>query len=200
MSDNSLAVFDFKSNQVRVVFVESETWFIAKDICTVLEVGNVSAACSRLDDDEKGVALTDTLGGKQNMIIISESGVKRLVSRSRKPNAKMLAKELGIEVLSSPIESEYLLTIKKSFAHLNPVDQFFVNGFRIDLYFSEHRIAVECDENNHNDYDKIQEIKRQDSITQSLGCTWIRFNPHAKDFCIGDVINRLIKEIYIKST
>jgi len=101
MSNSNLAVFNFKSSQVRVVFVESETWFIAKDICTVLEVGNVSQALSRLDDDEKGVILNDTPGGKQEMTIVSESGLYSLVLSSRKPEAKAFKKWITSEVLPS---------------------------------------------------------------------------------------------------
>ena len=40
-----------------------EPWFVAKDACDCLELTNVSKACQTLDDDEKGVGKTDTLGG-----------------------------------------------------------------------------------------------------------------------------------------
>ena len=34
-----------------------EPWFVAKDACDCLELGNVSQTCSRLDDDERGYHL-----------------------------------------------------------------------------------------------------------------------------------------------
>ena len=34
-----------------------EPWFVSKDACDCLELGNVSQTCSRLDDDERGYHL-----------------------------------------------------------------------------------------------------------------------------------------------
>jgi len=98
---SSLAVFEFKSNQVRVIEVNGEPWFVAKDVCDVLEISNNRDAISRLDDDEKGVATTDTLGGNQEMVTVSESGLYSLVLTSRKPEAKVFKKWLTSEVLPS---------------------------------------------------------------------------------------------------
>ena len=57
-------------------------------MCRALEVGNPIQALSRLDDDEKGVVLTDTPSGQQNMTIVSEPGLYALVLGSRKPEAR----------------------------------------------------------------------------------------------------------------
>ena len=65
MSINSLTVFDFKSTQVRIISIDGEAWFLAKDVCDALELGQVSRACSRLDDEEKGITNVTTLGGNQ---------------------------------------------------------------------------------------------------------------------------------------
>lgn len=73
---------------VRVAEIDGEPWFIAADVCRALDVKNGRDAVSRLDDDEKGVALTDTPGGKQEMAAVSEAGLYALVLSSRKPEAK----------------------------------------------------------------------------------------------------------------
>lgn len=52
-----------------------EPWFVAKDLCDILELGNPARAFDRLDEDDKGVITTDTLGGKQKMSIVNESGM-----------------------------------------------------------------------------------------------------------------------------
>lgn len=67
---------------------DSEPWFVATDICKALEISNNHDALSRLDADEKGVISTDTLGGKQEMSIVSEPGLYSLVLGSRKPEAE----------------------------------------------------------------------------------------------------------------
>ena len=48
-----VTVFNFNQNQVRTVIKEGEPWFIARDVCDILELGNVSQALSTLDSDEK---------------------------------------------------------------------------------------------------------------------------------------------------
>ena len=101
MSSSALSVFDFKSQEVRVLSVEGKPWFVAKDICSILEIKNVSEALSRLDNDEKSLILNDSLGGKQETNIISESGMYTLVLTSRKPEAKPFRKWVTSEVLPS---------------------------------------------------------------------------------------------------
>jgi prophage antirepressor-like protein len=80
--------FDFEGKAVRTITKDGEVWFFASDACAVLEITNPRDALSRLDEDEKGVGITDTLGGPQQVNIVSESGLFVLIFRSRKPQAK----------------------------------------------------------------------------------------------------------------
>jgi len=76
--------------QVRVVVgPDEEPWFVAKDVCEVLEINNSRQALSRLDDDEKdGVIINDTIGRQPQVQIVNESGLYHLTITSRKPFAK----------------------------------------------------------------------------------------------------------------
>lgn len=65
---------------------------MAKDVCEVLGLGNVTEALRGLDEDEKGVHIIDTPGGKQEMTIVSEPGLYSLIFRSRKPEARAFSK------------------------------------------------------------------------------------------------------------
>jgi prophage antirepressor-like protein len=76
--------FDFETKEVRIIGDNKKPWFIAKDICNILELSNVSQAVSKLPEKWKGIYQNDTLGGKQNMITISEAGVYKLIMRSDK--------------------------------------------------------------------------------------------------------------------
>ncbi len=96
---NELKVFEYGTQQVRTVSKDGEPWFVAKDVCDILNLGNSRDAVSRLDDDEKGVGKADTLGGTQELSIISESGLYALVMRSNKPEAKKFRKWITSEVL-----------------------------------------------------------------------------------------------------
>ena len=97
---NELVVFDFKDNVVRTVKQENgDVLFNAKDVCAILDIKNVSKACEKLDDDEKGITTSDTLGGKQEVLMITESGLYSLIFTSRKPEAKAFRKWVTSEVL-----------------------------------------------------------------------------------------------------
>lgn len=102
MSAAQLNQFSFDGYDIRTTVDNSgNTWFIAKDVCDVLEIGNSSMAVARLDDDEKGVSTVDTLGGLQEQAIINESGLYNLILTSRKPEAKRFRKWVTSEVLPS---------------------------------------------------------------------------------------------------
>lgn len=98
---NNLEIFTYNNQGVRTVIKDGQPWFVAKDVCDILEISNNRDAVSRLDDDEKGVDFTDTPGGSQQVIIISESGLYSLVLTSNKPEAKQFKRWITHEVIPS---------------------------------------------------------------------------------------------------
>ena len=98
-------VFNFSQEKtpIRVQLINSEPWFVATDVCQVLGISNNRDAVSRLDDDEKqdGVGITDTVGRKNYVTVVSESGLYALIFQSRKPNARKFRKWVTSEVLPS---------------------------------------------------------------------------------------------------
>lgn len=98
---NKLKIFDYAGNQVRTIQKDGEPWFVLKDVCAVLKMRNSRMVADRLDDDEKGVSQTDTLGGAQEMTIINESGLYHVILRSDKPEAKPFRRWVTSEVLPS---------------------------------------------------------------------------------------------------
>ena len=98
---NSLQLFENTDWKVRVVMRDGEPWFVAKDVCDCLELGNVSQTCSRLDDDERGIILNDTPSGKQEMLVVSEPGLYSLIGSSKKQEAKAFKRWVNHEVLPS---------------------------------------------------------------------------------------------------
>ena len=78
---SALAVFSFQeSHPVRVVMVDGEPWFVANDICTALNIQNVTQAIARLDDDERSMF---NIGRQGEANIINESGLYTLILRCR---------------------------------------------------------------------------------------------------------------------
>lgn len=72
---------------VRIVTMDGEPWFVAADLCRILGIKNAADALKRLEAAEKGIAISDTLGGRQELLTVSESGLYALIFRSRKPAA-----------------------------------------------------------------------------------------------------------------
>lgn len=100
-TSNSLQLFQNTNWKVRVVMRDGEPWFVAKDVCDCLDIGNVSQTCSRLDDDERGIISNDTPSGKQEMLVVSEPGLYSLIGSSKKQEAKAFKRWVNHEVLPS---------------------------------------------------------------------------------------------------
>lgn len=75
--------FKFGDIDIRVINKEGEPWFVAKDVCKAIGLTNSRVSLLALDDDEKGVSSTYTLGGEQELAVVSESGMYTLVLRCR---------------------------------------------------------------------------------------------------------------------
>lgn len=100
MNAISLRSFGFGDQLVRVIDRDGDPWFIGKDVCQALEMGNHRMALSRLDDDERdGVHIVDPMGRNQEVTAISESGVYALIFTSRKAVAVQFRKWVTGEVL-----------------------------------------------------------------------------------------------------
>ncbi|MCE6007565.1 BRO-N domain-containing protein [Acinetobacter soli] len=99
---SNISVFKFNQNEIRTVLKDDgEIWFVASDVATVLDYSVASAMIRHLDEDEKGVSIVHTLGGEQEVSIISESGLYSATLKSRKPEAKQFKKWITSDVLPS---------------------------------------------------------------------------------------------------
>lgn len=98
---NEIQLYQYEGRQVRTVQKDGETWFVARDVCDILEVDNASQALSRIDEDDRGIILNDTLSGKQSVSIVNESGLYSLILGSRKPEARQFKRWVTSEVLPS---------------------------------------------------------------------------------------------------
>jgi prophage antirepressor-like protein len=99
MNSTDLSVFTYQTQPVRTVSIDGEPWFVLKDVCEAISLANPSDTASRIDDDEKGIAQIDTLGGRQKMTVINEPGLYNVILRSDKPEAKSFKRWVTHEVL-----------------------------------------------------------------------------------------------------
>lgn len=98
MLEKTVQVFTFEEREVRVVDRDGAPWWVAKDVCEVLGL-DIASGARGLEDDEKALQIMQTLGGSQEMTIISEAGLYSLILRSRKPEAKRFKRWVTHDVL-----------------------------------------------------------------------------------------------------
>ena len=98
---NDLQIFIYSGAQLRTIQQPDGLWWVLRDVCEVLGLSTPAKVAERLDDDEKGVSLIHTPGGKQEMTIINEPGLYSVILRSDKPEAKAFKRWVVHEVLPS---------------------------------------------------------------------------------------------------
>ena len=96
---DNLQIFNYREIPVRTLLLDGEPWWVLADVCRVLGIKNSRDVVNRLDPDEKGVGQIDTPGGNQNMTIINESGLYKVILRSDKPEAREFSRWVTHEVL-----------------------------------------------------------------------------------------------------
>ena len=100
---NEIKVFEnTEFGSVRGIEINGEPWLVGKDVAKILGYSNTRDAISKhVDDEDKGVAKCDTLGGVQDLTIINESGLYSLILSSKLPKAKGFKHWVTSEVLPS---------------------------------------------------------------------------------------------------
>jgi prophage antirepressor-like protein len=97
------SVFNFRDHPVRIIMRDGEPWFVCSDVAEALGYRNAPDAARNLADNQKASTqiVRSTSGGNPNITIINESGLYRLVLRSRKPEALPFSDWVTGEVLPS---------------------------------------------------------------------------------------------------
>lgn len=101
-----LQIFKYENDErilddLTTIQIEGEVWFVASEVCKLLDIQNVPRAVSSLDDDEKQLYQIRIAGQLRKVNIVSESGLYALVFQSKKPSAKQFRKWVTKEVIPS---------------------------------------------------------------------------------------------------
>ena len=103
-NENQLQVFTNEEfGEVRTIIKEEETWFIAKDIASILGYSETSAMTRRqVDEDDLSKWQTvDEIGKTNTFTMINESGLYSAILGSKRTEAKKFKKWITSEVLPS---------------------------------------------------------------------------------------------------
>lgn len=192
--DTILVTIDSKSYSIITQKTEDNNiLYNAKSITEILKIKNVSAALSTISKSQKFVIKTQTSGGFQNMCYLTTEGAKILICKSRSINKKFISNLFGITTVDISInnyESDFIKKITKVFHKENYIVQYWVDKYKVDLYFLDYKLVIECDETNSHK-NKIKDLERENNIKKNLNCAFIRFVPDQPNFCIFEIISKI---------
>ena len=119
--------------------------------------------------------------------MVTVTSIKKVLARTSTPEAKNLYKLLGLEIHEHKVlrvEVTCINHLMTAFADCIMKTQYYVNGYKVDLYFPDYKLVIECDENDHKTYDADKDAARQMCIENTIGTTFIRFDPYGNNFDI----------------
>ena len=162
-------LFQFNTSEIRVIDREGEPWFVAKDVCDVLEIENVSQALTRLDEYERNTIILNEGIGNPQKGIINESGLYSLVLSSRKPEAKAFKKWVTSEVLPAIRKHGGYLTVEKTQELINNPDLIIEMAQKL----KEERRLREAEAQKRREAEQLAErneetIRLQDKVIQAV--------------------------------
>ena len=189
----------------RIIKSENEpfTLFCIADIGKIFGMSNINKRLSpqRFHYDDRVLVKSVTNGGEQNMVYVTYNGLLKLLSSSRKTELIDFSEKVGIDVKNkfySCVEADTIKCLLKSFSGEEMIEQYIVGDYdyRIDLYFPEYKIAVECDESHHKTItNNLKDLKRQSAIKDVLNCSFIRYDPFCENFNVFTLINDIFLKI-----
>ena len=138
----------------------------------------------------------------KHSMYIHEDILIPIIMQSRLSDSKTIKfrSDLGFNQINLILKKEQSVieSIRDTFKGEDIRIQYTVLGYRIDLYFYEHKLAIEIDELGHNDRDTDYETKREREIKNELNCVFIRTNPDAANFNISELNNQIFISNSIK--
>lgn len=137
---NKVQVFQNEQfGKIRTVHQNNEIFFVAADVCKVLEIGQVTNSLRRLENDEKAlISIKGISRGNDKVNVVNEAGLYNLVLASRKPEAKAFKRWITHDVIPAIRKTgKYeVKAVKKAVENSTPIA---LSGYKLKYY---HGVAV----------------------------------------------------------
>lgn len=172
----------------------------ASDIGCILKITNIRASIVKYNCTEKHYIVCDSdstnnIRKHQKYVYLTHHGLEKLLFSSRSDEAIKLVGLMGIYSVRKwfpSIENDIMINIMDAFKGENAKRQYMCEKYRIDLYFIDYRIAVECDELHHmGKTNKTNDEIRENALKQKLNCEFVRFNPFEPQFNVFELIGKI---------
>lgn len=133
------------------------------------------------------------VGGFYMKEYIERDDIKHIVMNNRRIGMIKLLELINEPItLKIPIEVETMKNLYEIFLDYEPILNYGIDEYYIDLYLKKCKISIECDERGHKDRKMNKEIERENYLKEKLGCKFYRFNPDDKKFKFNNVIREII--------
>jgi very-short-patch-repair endonuclease len=211
VSDNPSDILSDKKELANYSYISNGLYFeyfVGYEITSLLGYKSPQSTITKIVSKSNQLEFRDYPGVKEpeldpRTILISRDGAIEILIKTRKrisPDVLHILKSFGIDTTNRKCltkEQQTLSALTNTFKTEKFEDQFKIGRYYLDLYFTDYKIIVECDENGHSDRKPGDERERMDYVNEKLEITdlnWIRYNPDDNDFDISKVMG----QIYIK--
>ena len=193
---NELQNFNFSGQDVRIITINDEPWFVVADIAKVLGASNSRSLAQMVDEEDKG---KQSLHSGSDATIVNESGLYTILLRSNNPQAKPFRRWVTSEVLPTIRKHGAYMTDKKAqdVLHGNGLADLLIQaGEQIkSLEFDKQQLQVELEEvRGKTTYlDLILESPDDiltTQIAQDYGYSAVAFNRILHDLRIQRKVNK----------
>lgn len=192
--NNELQLFDFENNQIRVLKINNEPWFVGKDVATILGYSNTrKALIDHVDDEDKKdrVTIRDSMGRSQLAVVINESGMYSLILSSKLPNAKKFKRWVTSEVLPAIREDGAYITDNKAMQLMSDPQE--LGNFLLTI---GNRVkALEAEKKELKDTNAKQAAKIARDADDVVFAKAIRYSHHA--ISIGELAEILTQNGFV---
>lgn len=180
---------------IRVMLINEKYWIARADLLQAMGFRQ-SSSIKKISDINQCDMKIKTRGGPQTIKFINRKGILEIIHNTRKGNTDDIFNCLGgstikhkFQIKVSHEETCFLDFIQRAFKGDKMIDQYDVDKYKIDLYFTDYKLAIEYDETYHKHQQK-KDNEREEYIKQRLGCKFMRFNFTSNVF---DAINQIYR-------
>lgn len=177
---------------------EPYTLFCSSDLGRILKICNVRSSTSSFDCGMKYVINTQSSTGQKKSTYLTYEGLLKLLISSRKPETVIVGEKIGINIETigfACIEAETIKCIEDCFFNETILREYIIKPYRVDLYFPEYCLIVECDENAHKRHQVDDRNREEDIINLYPNVKFIRYRPQAKNFNVFEICGRIHNHI-----
>lgn len=148
MNTLALAAFPFVTTQIRACLIDSQCWFVARDVFAALDLAwRGKESLAKIKDEWKGVRTfrtpseteTGRGGGEQELLIIAEPAVYKIAFRSDKPEAERFTDRVAEIVSEIRKTGRYIAAPAEP---TGPVDRYIDLTTHPDIRYLVHQLEV----------------------------------------------------------